>query len=82
MTSLGQLILQFLTSVIFRTERDKVFERQRQISVADEETFSTFAAIRSATNNQRLFVNTVQAKAEVRVFRSRKSQGQEIEKAV
>ena len=37
-TSLGQLILQFLTCVIFRTEKDRVFERQRQISVADEET--------------------------------------------
>ena len=81
-TWLGQLIFQFLTCVIFRTEKDKVFERQRQISVADEETFSTFAAIRSATNNQRLFVNAVQAKAEVRMFKSRKSQGQETEKAV
>ena len=40
MTWLGQLIFQFLTCVIFRTEKDKVFERQRQISVADEETFS------------------------------------------
>ena len=37
--------------------KDKVFERQRQISVPDEETFSTFAAVRSATNNPRLFVN-------------------------
>lgn len=81
-TWLGQLIFQFLTCVIFRTEKDKVFERQRQISVADEETFSTFAAIRSATNNQRLFVYAVQAKAEVMMFKSRKSQGQETEKAV
>lgn len=81
-TWLGQLIFQFLTCVIFRTEKDKVFERQRQISVADEQTFSTFAAIRSATNNQRLFVNAVQAKAEVRMFKSRKSQGQETEKGV
>lgn len=81
-TWLGQLIFQFLPCVIFRTEKDKVFERQRQISVADEETFSTFAAIRSATNNQRLFVNAVQAKAEVRMFKSRKSQGQETEKGV
>ena len=81
-TWLGQLIFQFLTCVIFRTEKDKVFERQRQISVPDEETFSTFAAIRSATNNPRLFVNAVQAKAEVRMFKSRKSQGQETEKAV
>ena len=81
-TWLGQLIFQFLTCVIFRTEKDKVFERQRQISVADEETFSTFAAIRSATNNHQLFVNAVQAKAEVRMFKSRKSQGQEIEKAI
>ena len=76
-TWLGQLIFQFLTCVIFRTEKDKVFERQRQISVRDEETFSTFAAIRSATNNPR-----VQAKAEVRMFKLRKSQGQETEKAV
>ena len=81
-TWLGQLIFQFLTCVIFRTEKDKVFERQRPISVANEETFSTFAAIRSATNNQRLFVYAVQAKAEVRMFKSRKSQGQETEKAV
>ena len=39
MTSLGQLILQFLTCIIFLTEKDKVFERQLQISVADEEAF-------------------------------------------
>lgn len=81
-TSLGQLILQFLTCVTFRAEMDKVFERQRQISVADEETSFDIAAIRCTTNNQRLFVNAVQAKAEVRMFKSRKSQGQETEKAV
>ena len=38
-TSFGQLILQFLTCVIFQTEKDKVFELKRKISVADEETF-------------------------------------------
>ena len=38
-TSFGQLILQFLRCVIFQTEKDKVFELKRKISVADEETF-------------------------------------------
>ena len=38
-TSFGQLILQFLTCVIFQTEKDKVFELKRKIFVADEETF-------------------------------------------
>ena len=38
-TSFGQLILQFLRCVIFQTEKDKVFELKRSISVADEETF-------------------------------------------
>jgi len=38
-TSFGQLLLQFLRCVIFQTEKDKVFELKRKISVADEETF-------------------------------------------
>ena len=38
-SSFGQLILQFLRCVIFQTEKDKVFELKRKISVADEETF-------------------------------------------
>ena len=59
---------------------DKVFERQRQISVADEETSFDIAAIRCTTNNQRLFVNAVQAKAEVRMFKSRKVKGKKLKK--
>ena len=38
-TSLGQLILQFLRCVIFHREKDKEVELQRKISVAKEETF-------------------------------------------
>ena len=80
-TSFGQLILQFLTCVIFQTEKDKVFELKRKISVADEERFSTFAATRRAKINQRLFVNAAREKAEARVFLSRKSQVQERKRA-
>ena len=38
-TSLGQLILQFMRCVIFHREKDKEDELQRKISVAKEETF-------------------------------------------
>ena len=38
-TSLGQLILQFLRCVIFHREKDKELELQRKISAAKEETF-------------------------------------------
>ena len=38
-TSLGQLILQFLRCVIFHREKDNELELQRKISAAKEETF-------------------------------------------